>query len=407
MDKKLNFHKLISSIGIAAIALVGSLIGAPASNAAASVIISDSTWDANTASPAVDLTLSGVATTNAIDTIVIEVLNTNWAKPGTCPGFSTRSATWSDCGISGITNNGSAISSAWKVYDVSGGMRLASDFSVGVYQGAFTAAGNVVISLASGAFTTGTSNGSFSLKVSLMYNGGALVDSATATVTVSGGTPVYTITFDPNGGVAGSVTSRTQSSLGGNIMLLSNGQQGAPTKTGCTLDGWMATPTSNSWYINSRIPSADETLYAKWSGAGCTGGGSSQSTALVVRLPEWQTKAINSITKVIDQAGVKLIGGKIKLDGVTASDLKKVTLNGKEISVDSLNPEAPVLNIPAGAGTGDLVFTLANGGTWTFQNAVRYVEPIKAGKPMKLFNFDNGSTTVNSYQVAQIAAQTA
>jgi hypothetical protein len=65
------------------------------------------------------------------------------------------------------------------------------------------------------------------------------------------------------------------------------------------------------------------------------------------------------------------------------------------------------LNIPAGAGTGDLVFTLANGGTWTFQNAVRYVEPIKAGKPMKLFNFDNGSTTVNSYQVAQIAALTA
>jgi hypothetical protein len=126
-----------------------------------------------------------------------------------------------------------------------------------------------------------------------------------------------------------------------------------------------------------------------------------------VRLPEWQNKAINSITKVIDQSGVKLIGGKIKLDGVTASDLKKVTLNGKEISVESLNPEAPVLNIPAGAGTGDLVFTLANGGTWTFQNAVRYVEPIKAGKPMKLFNFDNGSTTVNSYQVAQIAAQTA
>jgi hypothetical protein len=130
-------------------------------------------------------------------------------------------------------------------------------------------------------------------------------------------------------------------------------------------------------------------------------------TAQVVRLPEWQNKAINSITKVIDQSGVKLIGGKIKLDGVTASDLKKVTLNGKEISVESLNPEAPVLNIPAGAGTGDLVFTLANGGTWTFQNAVRYVEPIKAGKPMKLFNFDNGSTTVNSYQIAQIAAQTA
>jgi uncharacterized repeat protein (TIGR02543 family) len=130
-------------------------------------------------------------------------------------------------------------------------------------------------------------------------------------------------------------------------------------------------------------------------------------TAEVVRLPEWQSKAITSITKVIDQSGVKLLGGKIKLDGFTASDLKKVTLNGKEISIESLNPSAPVLNIPAGSGTGDLVFTLADGGTWTFQNAIRYVEPLKAGKPMKLFNFDAGSTTVNSYQVAQIAAQSA
>lgn len=411
MDKKFNFQKLISGIGIAAIALVGSLIGAPASNAAASMTISDSTWDANLASPAVNLTVSNISTASQIDKIYLDVLtsdgaDTGWDTPVNCPDYLNRTTTWSNCAIQSAANNGTALANTWTVNDYAGDARIQL---TGAGQDAFTSSGDFTVSLNVGAFTSGGLNGTYKVKLTFVDCGSGCgeVDSASANITISGGSPAYTITFDPNGGVAGTVTSRTQTSTNGSIQLLSNGAYGAPTRTGCTLQGWMATTSSNSWYINSRVPSSDETLYAKWSGSGCSGSVTPQSSAQVVRLPEWQNKAINSITKVIDQSGVKLIGGKIKLDGVTASDLKKVTLNGKEISVDSLNPEAPVLNIPAGAGTGDLVFTLANGGTWTFQNAVRYVEPIKAGKPMKLFNFDNGSTTVNSYQVAQIAAQTA
>ncbi len=76
--------------------------------------------------------------------------------------------------------------------------------------------------------------------------------------------PVYTVTFDANGGTgSASVSSVTQNTFGGSVTLAS---LGTLAKSGYTFSGWQTTPSGGTTYSasSSYTPGANVTLYAIW-----------------------------------------------------------------------------------------------------------------------------------------------
>jgi hypothetical protein len=220
------------------------------------------------------------------------------------------------------------------------------------------------------------------------------------TVTSTGGTtvsPAYrnnnviivpkVVTFDANGGTAGTTTSLT----GPSVTLPRSGVTAAgtfPTRVGCFMSGW-STTTSPANIINNQnyFPSVDVTLYAIWAGLNCgpvapltvTPVAATPVAESAKPLPVWAApilKQIPTLSKTLNTDG-----GKVSLTDGDFSTLKTVTVGGKEVTFSTDAKGNVNIPIPAGAAgtTADLVVTFT-GGKMVIQDGIKYVSPTDVAK---------------------------
>jgi hypothetical protein len=241
--------------------------------------------------------------------------------------------------------------------------------------------------------------------------------ASTPVLVISGSavTALPTVTFDANGGTAGSTTTFT----GRTVTLPAAGVTSAgtfPTRTGCSMTGW-STTTSAANIVNGPNYSvqSNRTLYAIWAGVGCssiTSSSSSGASSVIAEsakpLPVWAApilKAIPTLSKTLDTSG-----GKVALTDGDFSSLKSVTVGGQAV-VYSIDAKGDV-NIPIPAGkagtTADLIVTFT-GGKMTIQDGIKYVAPIDVAsvREAPIAGFKGKSTKI-SFALAeaiQYAAQ--
>lgn len=123
----------------------------------------------------------------------------------------------------------------------------------------------------------------------------------------------------------------------------------------------------------SDTPSYEITMNL-YPGGVVTGGSqsSSQVTREVTRsipVPGFQAPILNSLAPKMT-GGFSSNGGRLVLKDVKPADITSVMLNGKKVEVISSKSGA-ALRIPAGAGAGDLKFTMADGTVIEVANAVK------------------------------------
>lgn len=99
-----------------------------------------------------------------------------------------------------------------------------------------------------------------------------------------------------------------------------------------------------------------------------------QTNREVTRIPDppLQAPILNSIAPKLT-SGFSSNGGKLILKDVKPTDITSVVLNGKKLEVVTSKSGA-ALRIPAGAGAGDLQFTMADGTVINVANAVRITQ---------------------------------
>jgi hypothetical protein len=154
----------------------------------------------------------------------------------------------------------------------------------------------------------------------------------------------------------------------------------------------------------SQAPTANQSGYvsASMTLMPGTGGGSSNNnvTATVERsipTPVFQAPILNSIAPKMS-AGFSSNGGRLVLKDVKPADITSVMLNGKKVEVVASKSGA-ALRIPAGAGAGDLKFTMADGTVIDVPNAVKITVSQVDPKLVDLNNlptFKAGSVAVPS-----------
>ena len=106
-----------------------------------------------------------------------------------------------------------------------------------------------------------------------------------------------------------------------------------------------------------------------------TSGGSGNITAQVTRsipTPVFQAPILNSLAPKLT-GGFSSNGGRLVLKDVKPADITSVMLNGKKVDIVASKSGA-ALRIPAGAGAGDLQFTMADGTVINVANAVKITQ---------------------------------
>lgn len=127
-------------------------------------------------------------------------------------------------------------------------------------------------------------------------------------------------------------------------------------------------PNSNS------APTSSSTGYVEASmtlmpGAGQSNGQVSSVVERLISTPVFQAPILNSLAPKMT-SGFSSTGGKLVLKDVKPTDISSVLLNGKKVEVVASKSGA-ALRIPAGAGAGDLQFTMADGTVINVANAVK------------------------------------
>ena len=124
----------------------------------------------------------------------------------------------------------------------------------------------------------------------------------------------------------------------------------------------------STWVISATV--------AVNAGATCPAGGSNNNvTAEVTRsipVPAFQAPILNSLAPKLT-GGFSSNGGRLVLKDVKPTDITSVMLNGKKVEIVSSKSGA-ALRIPAGAGAGDLQFTMADGTVINVANAVKITQ---------------------------------
>ena len=121
-------------------------------------------------------------------------------------------------------------------------------------------------------------------------------------------------------------------------------------------------------------------------------------TAVVERsipVPALQAPILNSLAPKMS-GGFSSNGGRLVLKDVKPTDISSVMLNGKKVEVITSKSGA-ALRIPAGAGAGDLQFTMADGTVINVANAVKITQSQVDPKLVDLNNlptFKSGSVAV-------------
>jgi hypothetical protein len=116
-----------------------------------------------------------------------------------------------------------------------------------------------------------------------------------------------------------------------------------------------------------------------------------------IQVPAFQAPILNSLAPKMT-AGFSSNGGRLVLKDVKPADITSVLLNGKKVEVVASKSGA-ALRIPAGAGAGDLQFTMADGTVISVANAVKITQSQVDPKLVDLNNlptFKAGSVAVPS-----------
>ena len=123
-----------------------------------------------------------------------------------------------------------------------------------------------------------------------------------------------------------------------------------------------------------------------------------------ISTPVFQAPILNSLAPRMS-AGFSSNGGRLVLKDVKPTDITSVTLNGKAVAIVPSKSGA-ALRIPAGAGAGDLKFTMADGTIIDVANAVKITPSQIDPKLVDLNNlptFKAGSVAVPSSIKAALA----
>ena len=117
----------------------------------------------------------------------------------------------------------------------------------------------------------------------------------------------------------------------------------------------------------------------EYTGSGSSNNNQQQTTAQVTRevtrsipIPAFQAPILNSLAPKMT-GGFSSNGGRLVLKDVKPADITSVMLNGKKVEVVASKSGA-ALRIPAGAGAGDLQFTMADGTVINVANAVKITQ---------------------------------
>jgi hypothetical protein len=134
------------------------------------------------------------------------------------------------------------------------------------------------------------------------------------------------------------------------------------------------TVTVTSASLNTKHIAVYESVNGNWkvSATAAVTQTASQVTAEVTRsipVPAFQAPILNSLAPKMT-GGFSSNGGRLVLKDVKPADITSVMLNGKKVEVISSKSGA-ALRIPAGAGAGDLKFTMADGTVIEVANAVK------------------------------------
>ena len=267
-----NFSLKALGAFIFAAGIVVAGVAAPA-NAAATATISTTTFAANT-TVSTTLTLSYADTSSPTASTYMTVGLSNLMLPSGCTGTTS---TFSTCGISAITINGSSAPAQTTVTKVnSGNFRV--DFS-----GPTTVA-SMSIEFSANQLTVGSNGGNFNITWQAVSGGSSVAQSA-YTVTP----PVYTLTFNSNDG-----TNTTTTQTGNGLITLN---ANSFTRSGYSFAGWVSSPSSNFVVAQNSgqfTLASTQTLFAKWT-ANSSGGGSAASANLTLNATTGQLIAGSTV----------------------------------------------------------------------------------------------------------------
>ena len=161
------------------------------------------------------------------------------------------------------------------------------------------------------------------------------------------------------------------------------------------------TVTVASAALNTKHIAVYESVNGNWkvSATSAVSQTAQASTAVVERYvaaaPILQAPILNSLAPKMT-VGFSSNGGRLVLKEVKPSDITSVMLNGKKVEVVASKSGA-ALRIPAGAGAGDLQFTMADGTVINVANAVKITQSQVDPKLVDLNNlptFKAGSVAV-------------
>lgn len=284
----------------------GLLITATSLPAAAAVALSLSktTFATSEASPAgMTAELTDLTAATQMYTIDVGPASSTWSNINTC---TATAQTIDQCGISSIEvihNNVATASTGWTGFKMSGTSKLRLNRSGDL---SYVAGDSIRITFAAGAFVAPANAEGTTFSFTTLRMGGAQVD--TGSVSLTAGTPTYTVTFSANGGT-GTMTAQTGSTA---TALTAN----SFTRSGYTFAGWaISQPNANAGIVDyadgASFPfTISRTLRAVWV-ANSSGGGSGSSSSDTQTLANTGIDSTNGIMFLLGGLSLALIGAEM------------------------------------------------------------------------------------------------
>jgi uncharacterized repeat protein (TIGR02543 family) len=147
--------------------------------------------------------------------------------------------------------------------------------------------------------------------------------------------PVFTVTFEKNGGDSEANPTGKTAVSGGNIGEL----PAAPTRSGYTFNGWNTLADgSGTAFTAATVVTGDLTVYAQWKVQSSSGGSDSDSSSTGSPMPK------QSISRYLDAAA----GGQVSLEGVTVSVPAGTLPQNATLSITKLTDNEVENYVPAG-----------------------------------------------------------
>lgn len=161
--------------------------------------------------------------------------------------------------------------------------------------------------------------------------------TGTVSVTVTAA-PIYTVTFDPNGGKVTPASGTTGTD--GKLTTLPT-----PTRTNYTFDGWYTEETGGTRVDENYAFSGNTTIYARWTYTGGGGGGGVAAYAITIEKPE--NGSLNA-SRTTATSGMKITLTATPDEGFETDTVKVTDRSGREIAVTKNDDGTYSFTMPGG-----------------------------------------------------------